>query len=662
MKRLLSFITLLLLTAVVGGLMVHAALPAAGAEETTVVVHFHKWDDDYELVGGHTWGGDVLVKVGNEYVKKGGSVKPTGTDEFGIYFVYHVEATTAEGATIGFIPVVANSFDDEKGTIDPDWGQKLTSGGTDILINISSFAAGTTYHVYVFEGSKGVGADAEKNEVAYLVADPAKVNLLVLFYDPNNGYDENLGFHSWGWIEDHNALAWAAPNKLFKDVAVIGSTPVKGAILSQTADKIDDVGLIVYAGGDDSKYTGDLKKATVPDLGIFADDVQVGSATPMFVMDAGGGNTSNENVFFGENLAGFGEEAFTLKFDLGSYADGKGTFAKKDDDGNSIVHTKFNLNIVTNFATGGFTDTEKEAIRNAIKERFSVVEVVDGEETANKVPVTKVGFDESKDKASEFILTLGSQLDHKKNYRIVYKSPHPLQERTIRFEVTAPEGTPAVYVVGSINGWKPGRSNWKLQKGTDGVWRLEVKATLLQQSFEYKYVYGPDWPYEEDVKGNRKLEIGELNTIVLQDLVKWKTEPVAGAEYPAEAEAFTLANDTAGEDLVVPEAIFAELDLDREAPEIIFQTTFTIFEGNIGVIEIERYSKWDPQMFPVFRADDNRDGNITHRVYVPGSPNEFRTLDTNELGDYKILLRVEDDWGHVTEVVFIFRVVKKIGK
>lgn len=66
-------------------------------------------------------------------------------------------------------------------------------------------------------------------------------------------------------------------------------------------------------------------------------------------------------------------------------------------------------------------------------------------------------------------------------------------------------------------------------------------------------------------------------------------------------------------------------------------------------------------LFPDFIVNDNRDGRITHRVYVPADT-EFKILDTNKLGDQKILLRVTDDWGHVTEVVFIFRVVAKIPK
>ena len=100
-----------------------------------------------------------------------------------------------------------------------------------------------------------------------------------------------------------------------------------------------------------------------------------------------------------------------------------------------------------------------------------------------------------------------------------------------------------------------------------------------------------------------------------------------------------------------------DLELDREAPELIFTTEMKEEDG-FKIVEIQQYSKWDPTKFPRYRVNDNRDGNLTHRVYVP-SDTEHKILDTNKLGDQKILLRVEDNWGHVRDVIFIFRVVAK---
>lgn len=655
MKRILSFITLLLLTAALGGLIVKAALPEPAEGEATVVVHFHKWDGNYENVGGHTWGGKVLVKVGEEYLLKDSGVQPTGSDDFGIYFTYRFTAG-ATAADLGFIPVMASEWK-EDGTIVQNWDAKLSAA--DVIIPVKEYAAGSTHHIYVFEGSKGLNAKAEEGEVPYLIANPDMVNLLVLFYDPNNNYHENLGVHSWSWSENQNADGgWNTPLQIFKNVAMIGTTPVKGFMFTQTADAIGNAGLLIYHGdGDASKYSGDIKKEVTPDLGIYAEGVQNGLVTPVFVLNTGAGNSSNSNVFYGEALGNFGVEAFSFRFDLGSIADGTGTFAMNK----RVVYTLFSQSIVTQFTK--LDEEEKDAAKAEIMSRFSIVEVVDGEPTTNTVAISEINFNEYADDTKEFILTLGADLDHTKDYRVLYTpalAPEQiLKERTIKFEVTAPEGTPNVYIVGSLNNWTAGSSNWKMTKGEGNVWTFEVKANLLPKTFEYKYLYAPDWAYEEDVPGNRSLVIGDEEIIEVKDEIVWKTAPVDGAEYPPENDPKTIIDD---EPVPAPDAIFAALDLDKSAPEFVFQTEFSsTTDENIGVIEIQRYSKWDQTLFPRFRVSDERDGNITHRVYVP-EDTEFKVLDTNTLGDYKILLRVVDDWGHVTEKVFIFRVVAKVKK
>ncbi len=657
MKRILSFVTLLLLTTFLGGLVVKAVLPAPEAGEATVVVHFHKWDEDYENVGGHAWGGEVLVEVGGAYEKKGEGVQPTGKDDFGIYFTYRFTAG-ATAPDLGFIPVMAKAWNDD-GTIVQDWDKKLSS--QDILIPVNEYAAGSTHHVYVFEGSKGKDAKVEEGEVPYLIADPEMVNLLLVFYDPNNNYHENLGVHSWNWIEEQNASGWNSPLHVFVNVGNVGSAPVKAAMFKQTKELVGGAGFLIYHGdGDNSKYTGDIKKEVTPDIGIYADDVEVGSTTPVFVLNTGAGSASNDNVYYGATIPNFAVEAFSFRFDLGSFANGAGTFAFNK----RTVYTMVNLSIVTNFVNGNLTDEQKEAFKQEMISRFSIVEVVNGEATTNTVPITEINFNEFADDTKEFVLTLGEDLDATKDYRVIYQAPtpeQPVKQRTIRFEVTAPAGTPAVYVVGSLNNWTPGSSNWKLTKGANDVWTLEVTAMLSPQNFEYKYVYAPDWPYEEDVADNRVLTIGDAAEVVVQDTVTWKTAPVDGATYPAEAEAFVLADEELVE-IVTPEPIFTELDLDREAPKLMIQSEVDgETEDGIPFIYIKQYSKWDQTLFPDFIVNDNRDGRITHRVYVPADT-EFKILDTNKLGDQKILLRVTDDWGHVTEVVFIFRVVAKIPK
>ena len=79
------------------------------------------------------------------------------------------------------------------------------------------------------------------------------------------------------------------------------------------------------------------------------------------------------------------------------------------------------------------------------------------------------------------------------------------------------------------------------------------------------------------------------------------------------------------------------------------------------VVEIALGIKWNENLFPRYIANDDRDGDITYRVYVPGAAegNEDRIIDTRTAGDYKIKVKVVDDWGNSTEEVFTFRVMPR---
>ena len=137
------------------------------------------------------------------------------------------------------------------------------------------------------------------------------VNMLLVFFDPEGKYHEDLGVHSWGWKEGQDAPVWNTPYKPFKTVGKIGSSDVKAAIFNQTAESIKGAGLLIYHGdGDNSKYTGDLTEEVAPDLPIYADGVENGLVVPVYVVSKGAGNTSNNN--YGDNLVDFGVEPLDL--------------------------------------------------------------------------------------------------------------------------------------------------------------------------------------------------------------------------------------------------------------------------------------------------------------------------------------------------------------
>lgn len=100
------------------------------------------------------------------------------------------------------------------------------------------------------------------------------------------------------------------------------------------------------------------------------------------------------------------------------------------------------------------------------------------------------------------------------------------------------------------------------------------------------------------------------------------------------------------------------VNMDTQAPVISFTSPSSIIgqDPEDRVIEIELGSEWNQSWFPRYEASDNRDGVLTSFVYVPSG--DYSTLNTGELGDYTIMLEVSDDWGNVTQMTFIFRVVK----
>ncbi|MDD3348301.1 MAG: pullulanase-associated domain-containing protein [Bacilli bacterium] len=83
------------------------------------------------------------------------------------------------------------------------------------------------------------------------------------------------------------------------------------------------------------------------------------------------------------------------------------------------------------------------------------------------------------------------------------------------------------------------------------------------------------------------------------------------------------------------------LNLDSEKPVITL-----VSEERIVVTQGE---KWDQTLYPNYRVTDDRDTNLSNRVYVPEGKGY---LNTNVIGEYPITLEVEDNWGNVGELVF----------
>ncbi len=91
-----------------------------------------------------------------------------------------------------------------------------------------------------------------------------------------------------------------------------------------------------------------------------------------------------------------------------------------------------------------------------------------------------------------------------------------------------------------------------------------------------------------------------------------------------------------------------ELNMDKEAPVI------TLLRSN-GVVEVPWGQPFDMKLFPQYEASDDRDGDITAKVFVPKG---LGYLNTGVEGDYEVTLRVIDAWGNQTDKVITFRVKK----
>ncbi len=103
-----------------------------------------------------------------------------------------------------------------------------------------------------------------------------------------------------------------------------------------------------------------------------------------------------------------------------------------------------------------------------------------------------------------------------------YEMPGKIFIRIIQL----PENTPPdedIFIAGNFNNWNPGSGNWRLKKGSDGSYQIEVPrgGNLL----EFKFTRGSWNSVEVNASGedidNRTYRYGEVDTLDLS-VVKWK--------------------------------------------------------------------------------------------------------------------------------------------
>jgi len=607
-----------------------------GAETGNIVIHFQALDGEYDNLG--SWGWDGIDSKFRD-----------GVDDFGAYWEYD---DVAVGSDIKFIAV-----DYVNGA--PDWDAKSTRGKLtdDVYFGDEVVVENETVHVYIFEGKFG----NENTEI--FVTDPAAYNMLLVYYDPTGNYEDTLGVHAWNGWTSFTEPGWASPADVFLDggKASDGSI-IKAAMLSASST---DAGLLVYAGSDATKKTGDVllssALSTTPDLG------DVGVA---YVLSKGDAYTANDNVWYNDNTD-FIKEGFSFRLVDFVPGDMAGTYAV--DPTTIIVKTS---KLVENPYVAATNQQEQDAAVETVKNWFAI------ENSDNEMLVIdRVDFARSNNTLDSFVIILDddSALDNTDDYMVHFDLGHArtdLAEKqievTINLKVPANTPTDAVLTTGgSFQGWNPGsvddngtpdddsddvimpNMDWAATRIDDTTFEItfNVTVTAAFTSHEYKWTQG-HWDVSENLaSGNRALVIPYSATeITLEDeVLAWDNDENADdTTYAAPAALAIPANLSAS----------LELNLDSEAPALTFISPLTIIgvAADARIIEVPWGRPFDDTLFPRFAVADDRDGDITSFVFVPKGDNSV--LDTRTEGDYTIMLQVTDAWGNVTQETFIFRVTK----
>lgn len=626
-KVLLAFIVL------VSAVVFSANFVKADDATGKLVVHFQKWDNDYEGLGAHGWNGISAV---GEY---------TRLDEFGAVFEYDVVPGEGE---IGFIavnwgePGVAETWTD---------AVKFTD---DVMIDKTLIVAAEETHIYIFEGaSVKAGSDME-----YLVADNDKANMILVYFDPA-GYGENLGVHSWGgW--DMTEPGWGDPAKIFVPVGKNpGGQVVMGALLTFAVDKTP--GLLIYEGEDANKKTGDVSavaNAADEKPGAFEETPTAGEVGVAYVYSKGNGYTENDNVSYND-VEAFAEEAFKFSIIPANPQEETGTYAVDP----RTIRVELNQQVSSPYPKA----TDKDAARAIVESWFTVKEIVTpATETTPAVygdalTIERVDFALTSESISSFVVILDEEtpLDNTKQYKLFFDLGLPTEalaeekEVTVTIKVKAPENTPAEAVL-SIAGdlpeafWDPTAEVYAATKEGDFyVVTFKVKVKEVTTVFEYKWTRG-SWDDDEFIAENRKFVVynNQDTVTIIDEVLAWKDIDAPDEKYdaPVVNVQINLSADI-------------DVDMDTEGPTIQFLGSLLGKPESERIIVVDWGLPFDQNLFPAYRASDDRDNrDWTPAVIVPKG--DFSVLDTRTEGDYVIMLQVTDKWGNTTQEKFTFRVTK----
>ncbi len=195
MRRILSlFITLTLVVTLfaVANKGVSAEATTTCATDSTVFVHYHRWDETYTDTTIWTWGYGT-----------GGSGDGSGVveeDGFGATYQICVNSTDA-GDELGLILKYGAGWGDgmtDRDGVDTDENGTLDGNHKNIAIrdaegNLLGFDENGVKHVYVFEGSNQINYTTDTNSLPF---SDDLATIAIVYYDGAESYD---GWNIWTW-------------------------------------------------------------------------------------------------------------------------------------------------------------------------------------------------------------------------------------------------------------------------------------------------------------------------------------------------------------------------------------------------------------------------------------------------------------------------------
>ena len=364
MKKILSLVLTLTLAVAFFGFSaqaVNAEVPASDCTtDKVVVIHYKRWNDDYEGKDFWAWGGGTAGS---------GNPQIVGQDDFGAVAYFCVDEDADHEA--GLIPrqndwsYKDGADTDGNGEGGDDKHIQLREESDDDELTTEAFVGfdeNGVKHVYVLQGA---------SEVFY--NDPAMPmfqkdgfgTVVVVYYDPVESYD---GWNMWTWgtgtdgTQAPNLFQW----ELGVDQGVAGKYRV--AVFNIAADADDTIGFIVRTDAWEKQWDEDL----------FLDVTAVKGSGTQFTFYMGGAPDfydnytdfdAQVNLFEILELGALDQHSIELEFnkdvitkdELGALIVDKTLFEVTDKDGNVIAIDKISFDTVAD-ANTAFTIITEDAL------------------------------------------------------------------------------------------------------------------------------------------------------------------------------------------------------------------------------------------------------------------------------------------------------------